>query len=53
MLWWGGSVPEQSEQNSLQDSIKKEKKGAWWCVPVIPAMAGSIKQKDHDPGWAG
>jgi hypothetical protein len=25
----------------------------WWCVPVIPAIAGIIKEEDYGPCWPG
>jgi hypothetical protein len=30
-----------------------EKSWVWWCTPVIPAMAESLKLEDHSPGWLG
>jgi hypothetical protein len=40
----GGSLLQANpEQNGLQDPISTEKSWTWWCVPVIPVTAWSVK----------
>jgi hypothetical protein len=41
-------IPGQSgPKKKLQDPISTEKRWAWRCVPVIPAMMGSVKYEDY------
>jgi hypothetical protein len=37
------TVIGQLGQESSQDPISMEKSWAWWCVPVVPETAKSIK----------
>lgn len=42
-------VPSKPEQkNVCETPISMIKGQTWWCVPVIPAVVGSIKQEDHN-----
>jgi hypothetical protein len=39
-------VLSQSGQKSLPDHIPMEKSKAWWYIPVISEMSGSLKYED-------
>jgi hypothetical protein len=46
-------APGQPRQKNFRDTISTEKIWVWWCTPVIPAMAESIKSEDRSPGPLG
>jgi hypothetical protein len=46
-------VPAQPRQKSSKDLTSTEKSWAWWYMPAITAMAGSVKQENDSPGQPG
>jgi hypothetical protein len=46
-----GSQLQASQGKKVYKTLPHQKKNwAWWHVPIIPASAGSLKEKNHGPG---
>jgi hypothetical protein len=41
------------KKHTRHHHTQKKESQAWWYTPVIPAIAGSLKQEDQGPGQLG